>query len=673
MATMPPAPVHAGAYSVNSVRNGNFEGGVDTYGLPIYWQNVTNECHCQPAPTITVNNTEAIYNNAARLDIGKASNGFMGVRQFYPQNTLFSNFTQRQDELDFWFRLDPKYDGLGDFRIRLQAQNGQELNYVIDPDTTFLTYPNDTFTYGDLNGQPSLKYIFLGRLGSDLSTPLMAPPSKWVHFTRDVTADWLAPMRFTGNSTCTVASPCTLPGFPLDDVFSRLEFGLQGYQNSDLGTQYGMTAWIDNVNFYWNSNYPAPPPPMHFLKFNFTDLSKTNVDQSVKWRIFNATSDIASYTRGAQTLPDGDYTLEAYYPTITPPYLIYRARIPFDTNITITLSLLAEPMSPGTFVAFFPSVLNTTRIEQDSTRLAVDVKATTGTSYAMFAKVPYLPKAIVKTTSSRVELVPGVDWTYDAAQSIATLTSVTPALYAIYLQEPVRVPTVTFTDRAGTNVNNLLVFNMTNSRGKLIPIVQHQITPDENYPYYLQAFYQGHRTYRDTVDFGRTSPIQLPMLPLSSGYLVVNSTVVGINIIGQSDNSLKFDLTGPGPFLILVGVPQKPLYIELNGAKIFWSYDATSRTVIIETPTQGTVSLLYTNPPQQPPPNSASDYTNYYIAGGILAVAVSASLGIGIFFTRQNKHRVETPTNRADRERNREPSLGPMRRANMNRSAGGRS
>jgi len=290
----------------------------------------------------------------------------------------------------------------------------------------------------------------------------------------------------------------------------------------------------------------------------------------------------------------------------------------------------------------------------------------------MFAKVPYLPKAIVETTSSRVELVPGVDWTYDAAQSIATLTSVTPALYAIYLQEPVRVPTVTFTDRAGTNVNNLLVFNMTNSRGKLIPIVQHQITPDENYPYYLQAFYQGHRTYRDTVDFSRTSPIQLPMLPLSSGYLVVNSTVVGINIIGQSDNSLKFDLTGPGPFLILVGVPQKPLYIELNGAKIFWSYDATSRTVIIETPTQGTVSLLYTNPPQQPPPNSASDYTNYYIAGGILAVAVSASLGIGIFFTRQNKHRVETPTNRADRERNREPSLGPMRRANMNRSAGGR-
>ncbi len=656
---IPPKQVHAaGTYSVNSVRNGDFEGGVDTSGLPIYWGNATHDCNCQPPPTITVNNTEAIYNNAARLDIGKTAIGFMGIWQSYPQNTLFSNFTERQDEIDFWFRLDPKYDGLGDLQIKFLAVNAQELDYVIDPDLTVLSYPNQTFTYGALVNQASVKYILLGRT-NNASTPLMAAPSTWVHFRRDVTADWVASMSFTSNSTCTLASPCMLPGFPLNDAFYRIEFDMIGYQNPTLGKQYGMTAWLDNVNFYWNSNTPAPPPPVHFLKFNFTDaFSKVNVDRYVKWKVVNSTSDIGPYTRGAQTLPDGDYTLEAYYPTLTQPYLIYRARIPFDTNVTIALSLLAEPLSIGAFVAFSPTILDTTTIQQDSSRLVVDVKAPTGTSYTMFANVPYLPKAIVKTTSSRVELVPGVDWTYDAALSIATVTDVAPALFSIYLQEPARIPNVTFTDRAGANVNSLLFFNVTNSLGKPIPMVQHQVTPDENYPYYLQAYYQGHKIYRNTIDFSRTSPIQLQMLRLSTGYIVVNSTVVGIDITGQSSNSLTFDLTGPGPFLILVKVPQKPLYIELNGARYFWSYDGTNHTAIIEIPTQGSVSLVYTNPPpQQPSPsNPAPDYTNYYIAGGILAGSIAASVGIGIFFTRKKNGKIIVGTGQPNPRPNASPS-----------------
>ncbi len=163
---------------------------------------------------------------------------------------MFSNFTQRPDELDFWFRVDPKYAGLGDFQIKFLAQNAQELDYVIDPQTDFLSYPNQTFPIGTMAGQPSVKDILLGRLGNDASTPLTAPPSTWVHFTRDVTADWTAPMMFTTNSTCTPASPCMLPGFPLDEPFYRIEFDIIGFQNPQSGGFYGMTAWLDNVKLY---------------------------------------------------------------------------------------------------------------------------------------------------------------------------------------------------------------------------------------------------------------------------------------------------------------------------------------------------------------------------------------------------------------------------------------
>ncbi len=131
-------PVHAGAYSANLIKNGGFDDSIGNLGLPLHWQNKTDhDCSCQPDPTITVNNTEAILGSAARLDIGQAtlsSHGFMGIYQELP-NTFFSNLTKGPDELDFWFRLDPKYNGLGDFQIKFLAVNSQELDYVIDPHT----------------------------------------------------------------------------------------------------------------------------------------------------------------------------------------------------------------------------------------------------------------------------------------------------------------------------------------------------------------------------------------------------------------------------------------------------------------------------------------------------------------------------------------------------------
>src|SRR3989442_633768 len=245
----------ASTASVNSIQNGDFEGGVDGAGLPVHWANATHDCQCPPGPTISVNNTESISGYATRLDIGQTNIGFMGVWQSFPQGTLFSNLAQRPDELDFWFRLDPKYAGLGDFQIKLLAVNAQELDYVIDPQTDFLSYPNQTFSYGTLAGQAAVKYILLGRLGSDTSTPLMAPPSTWVHFTRDVTADWVAPMAYSSNSTCTSARPCTLPGISLTNIISRIEFDSIGFQNTTVQTAggfFGMTTWLDNVKFYEN-------------------------------------------------------------------------------------------------------------------------------------------------------------------------------------------------------------------------------------------------------------------------------------------------------------------------------------------------------------------------------------------------------------------------------------
>src|SRR3989442_7501823 len=579
-------PVHAGTYSANLIKNGGFEDGVGIRGLPVYWENATHDCSCRPDPTITVNNTEAILGDAARLDIGQTSIGFMGIWENLT-NTFFSNFTDRPDEVDFWFRLDPKYAGLGDFQIKFLAENAQELDYVIDPHVPVLSYPNQAYTTGDLAGQASVEYILLGRTRTDASTPLMAPPCTWVHFRRDVIADWKGPMLFTNNTiACNQASPCMVPGFPLNDVFSRLEFDSIGFQDS--AGYHGMTVWIDNVNLYGDSNTPPPPPPPpQFLEFNFTDISsKANLDNYVQWRILNATGYIGPYTRGSQTLPLVNYWLEAYYPTYTSQspeqYRVSRALLPFDTNTTIHLPMLAEPSIPGAFVAFTPAVLNTTSIQQNSGSLTLDVKVDGDAHYVILAKVPLQPKVILKTVTNQTELYEGISWSYDPSLSIAQLPNIGSAKYTFYFQQPLRIPSSSFTDRTGVNVSNLLNFNITNAHGLPISLGPGQITPDQDYPYYLQAYYQGYRIYRNTLAFNQTAPIVLQMIPVTQGYLIVNSTIAGISITTQSSSTLTFDLSGTGPFLVLVRVPAKPAFVEVNGAKIAnWVYDGVNHNVTL--------------------------------------------------------------------------------------------
>src|SRR3972149_9374832 len=136
------SPAHAITSSVNTINNHSFEDGLVAPGdrvmasLPAGWGNWTK--HGTPDSTITVDSTRAVDGqNSTRLDVGQKDIGFIAIFQTLPSTLRFGNLSDRPDGLDFWFYLESKYDGLGDFRVRiLYGENVAELNYVFDPSPT---------------------------------------------------------------------------------------------------------------------------------------------------------------------------------------------------------------------------------------------------------------------------------------------------------------------------------------------------------------------------------------------------------------------------------------------------------------------------------------------------------------------------------------------------------
>jgi len=218
----------------NAVANPSFENALTS------WQNYTR--HAAPGSTNTVDASRSVDGSySARIDMGQASPiGFIGLYQIlpFPQNTLlFNNITDRPDNLDFWFYLEPKYDGIGDFEIRIISLNARELDYVFDPDPQ-LSYPNQTFPDGRVMVKSILLYGY--------------PAGQWHHFTRNMKEDWQAPAKMPNGSF--------LPGYGLNESLTWVEFDSNGFQDY-LGTTYSETSWVDNVTIYYDSNSPPLQPP----------------------------------------------------------------------------------------------------------------------------------------------------------------------------------------------------------------------------------------------------------------------------------------------------------------------------------------------------------------------------------------------------------------------------
>ncbi len=261
--------------SQNVIRNPSFEEGVNpTTGYPAGWGNWTK--HGGSNYSITVDNTTAVDQlHSARLEIGNLFIGFIALTQDLLPNTYFSNLTDRADDLDAWFKLQPKYSGMGDVRFRiLYGENVAELNYVIDADP-LLYYPNSTFTFEDgRNG--GVKSILI-------SNSTLERQGDWFHFKRNLRADWAAPLILPGGSTAR--------GFSLSIPFPRIQFDILSFRNTNTNQYFAETAWVDNVKL-WLDITPSAPP----LDIDFTSDPGTPRDNDPVSFIATASGGVQPYT-----------------------------------------------------------------------------------------------------------------------------------------------------------------------------------------------------------------------------------------------------------------------------------------------------------------------------------------------------------------------------------------
>ncbi len=591
----------SGPYSVNILNNYSFEGGADpSTGYPVGWGNWTH--HDTPDSSLTPDCHTYLSGQypdgvcAARLDIGRTIQsgiGFIAIFQVMPSNTFFSNVTDRPDGLDVWFYILPKYNGTGDTKISIIAQNAQELDYVLDVNP-YLSYPNQTFS----DGRPSVKSIF---------RTAQYQTNGWFRFTANIYQDWQAPMDYH-NANGTVS---TLPGFPLDDVLYRLEFDNIAFRNDSTCytpttppvydprycQYFANTQWVDLVRLYLNTNVPPPPLPGHYANFNFTDTQGDNIDSQVQWRLFNSTGSEIPYVRGESTLPDGSYTLSVYYPTYQQDVILSQT-IALDANTTIHVPVTPIPSPLSGYVAINNIETTVSVYAPTPNNLTFTAHSFQGNSFVTILKVPSKP-TIVWLNGENLN---SAAWAYDPATSTVRIPTSQLGTFILYFGSTIQLPaTLQFNDRQGNSVNGIITWQIVDSTGHVVcntNLCLGQTVPDA--PDYVEAYYGGSRIYRQTPSDANTQ-ITLQMIPITivkGGYLILNTTLVSATIDGQLGSRISFTLTGSnGAALIVVNVPTKPVYVEKDGKRIFdWTYDPTAGTAAIPTDSLGTFTVFFKNP-----------------------------------------------------------------------------
>ncbi len=183
------------------------------------------------------------------------------------------------------------------------------------------------------------------------------------------------------------------------------------------------------------------------------------------------------------------------------------------------------------------------------------------------------------------------------------------------------LPSIDFIDRQGYSLGDKVTFIILNQTGTQVQYQYGRIVPYG--VYLLEAYYQGYQVYKAPLSLTSQSPTQLQFSPLDttrSQYIAVNSTTSGI-VVSQSDNSqIAFTLEGTGPYLIVVNVPSRPVFVERNGARIAdWVYNSTSQTVAIETDVPGSFQVVLDEP---------STFPYLYLGGAVAGILGAAILSI---------------------------------------------
>jgi hypothetical protein len=377
-------------YSVNTIVNPGFES------MPLLsgWvPDVFDDGNA--GSTITANSSLAHSGSySARLDVSNNATEFkppyvknivlahISLVQYLPPNTLFNNVTDRSDGLNLWFYLQPKFAGWPIFEMRIRAGSTAEMDYVYYSPSLANTFSFPNSTTGSEGGKPLKEFL--------LPSPTL---NQWVHFSRNVKEDWLAPLKLSNGMSA--------PGFPLNDTIYRFEVNAYFYRDSITNSIYAETAWVDDVAIYLGSLMPLP-------NFSFQDKSGNSVDGSISRMIVDARGVQVSLTPGT-IIPSGSYTLLAYYQG----YLILTDPITPGTPSSIRLQMVAIGTSLSTYLVFNSTVTSATVVENSSSRIVFSVVGT-GPSLIIM-KVPVKPLTVEKDGNAISS------WTFNSTTSTVAI------------------------------------------------------------------------------------------------------------------------------------------------------------------------------------------------------------------------------------------------------------
>ncbi len=288
-------------------------------------------------------------------------------------------------------------------------------------------------------------------------------------------------------------------------------------------------------------------------------------------------------------------------------------------------ALFPENSVPNGNLTFNNPVNSLQITQQDNKALTFKVQGIIGVTYSITADVPVKPTLI---QLNGYDLAQDFNWKYYPSQATITLTASTNGdTFSLYFEQPQRLPTVQFVDATGFSVDNKVTFRILDPAGNQIQYSYGRIVPDGNY--LLEAYYDGFQVYKAPLSFTSTGPTQIQMSPLDhdkTNYLAINSTVTGVIVSENSDSRISFTMNGTGPYLIVVNVQGKPLFIERNGVRTAdWVYNGTSRSVAIETDMAGTFNVVLQNP---------SGVPTILLVGGGLAAAAAISI-LAVFLRRK--------------------------------------
>lgn len=289
-------------------------------------------------------------------------------------------------------------------------------------------------------------------------------------------------------------------------------------------------------------------------------------------------------------------------------------------------ALFPENSVPNGNLTFNNPVNSLQITQQDNKALTFKVQGIIGVTYSITADVPVKPTLI---QLNGYDLAQDFNWKYYPSQATITLTASTNGdTFSLYFEQPQRLPTVQFVDATGFSVDNKVTFRILDPAGNQIQYSYGRIVPDGNY--LLEAYYDGFQVYKAPLSFTSTGPTQIQMSPLDhdkTNYLAINSTATGVIVSENSDSRISFTMNGTGPYLIVVNVQGKPLFIERNGVRTAdWVYNGTSRSVAIETDMAGTFNVVLQNPSGVP--------TILLVGSGLAATATISILAV---FLRRKK------------------------------------